>query len=87
MLVLETLLGYRTQRRTRNAARTLSSIGGGLGFQKENLMKLSRVRFFFFFPPPLNRSLMGSPILNRFTQTLGFPSPIRIMQTHKQITF
>ena len=29
-----------------------------LGFQKENLMKLSRVRF-FFFPPPLNRSLMG----------------------------
>ena len=49
-------------------------------------MKLSRVRF-FFFPPPLNRSLMGSPILNRFTQTLGFPSPIRIIQTHKQITF
>ena len=49
-------------------------------------MKLSRVRF-FFFPPPLNRSLMGSPILNRFTQNLGFPSPIRIIQTHKQITF
>ena len=37
-----------------------------LGFQNENLMKLSRVRF-FFFPPPLNRSLMGSPIPNRFT--------------------
>ena len=49
-------------------------------------MKLSRVRF-FFFPPPLNRSLMGSPIPNRFTQTLGFPSPIRIIQTHKQIAF
>ena len=30
---------------------------------------------------------MGSPIPNRFTQTLGFPSPIRIIQTHKQITF
>ena len=57
-----------------------------LGFQKENLMKLSRVRF-FFFPPPLNKSLMGSPILNRFTQTLGFLSPIRIIQTHKQIAF
>ena len=50
-----------------------------LGFQKENLMKLSRVRF-FLFPPPLNRSLMGSPIPNRFTQTLGFPSLIRIIQ-------
>ena len=49
-------------------------------------MKLSKVRF-FFFPPPLNRSLMGSPIPNRFTQTLGFPSPIRIIQTHKQIAF
>ena len=49
-------------------------------------MKLSRVRF-FFFPPPLNRSLMGSPIPNRFTQTLGFPRPIRITQTHKQIGF
>ena len=49
-------------------------------------MKLSRVRD-FLFPPPLNRSLMGSPILNRFTQTFGFPSPIRIIQTHKQITF
>ena len=49
-------------------------------------MKLSRVRF-FFFPPPLNRSLMSSPIPNRFTQTLGFPSPIRIIQTHKQIAF
>ena len=57
-----------------------------LGFQKENLMKLSRVTF-FFFPPPLNRSLMGFPIPNRFTQTLGFPSPIRIIQTHKQIAF
>ena len=30
---------------------------------------------------------MGSPIPNRFTQTLGFPSPIRIIQTHKQIVF
>ena len=29
MMVWETLLDYRTQRRTRNAARTLSSIGGG----------------------------------------------------------
>ena len=57
-----------------------------LGLQKENLMKLSRVRF-FFFPPPLNMSLMGSPIPNRFTQILGFPSPIRIIQTHKQIAF
>ena len=57
-----------------------------LGFQKENLMKLSRVGF-FFLPPPLNRSLMGFPIPNRFTQTLGFPSPIRIIQTYKQIAF
>ena len=48
MLVQETLLDYKTQMRTRNAARTLSSIGEGLGFQKENIMKLSRVRFFFF---------------------------------------
>ena len=46
-------------------------------------MKLSRVRF-FFFPPPLNRSLM---VPNRFTQTSGFPSPIRIIQTYKQIAF
>ena len=30
---------------------------------------------------------MGSPIPNRFTQTLGFPNPIRIIQTHKQIAF
>ena len=86
MLVQETLLGYRSQRRTRNTARTLSSVGGGLGFQKENLMKLSRVRV-FLLPPPLNRSLMGSPIPNRFTQTLDFPTPIRIIQTHKQIAF
>ena len=57
-----------------------------LGFQKENVMKLSRVRD-FLFPPPLNRSLMGSPISNRFTQTLGFPSPIRIIQTHKPWVF
>ena len=49
-------------------------------------MMLSRVRF-FFFPPPLNRSLMGSPIPNRYKKTLGFPSPIRIIQTHKQIAF
>ena len=49
-----------------------------LGFQKENLMKLSRVRF-FVFPPPLNRNLMGSAIPNRFKQTLGFPSPIKII--------
>ena len=57
-----------------------------LRFQKENLMKLFRVRF-FFLPSPLNRSLMGSPIPNRFTQTLDFFSPIRIIQTHKQIAF
>ena len=44
-------------------------------------MKLSTVRF-FFFPLPLNRSLMGSPIPNKFTQTLGFSSPIRAVQTH-----
>ena len=86
MLVQVTLLSYITQRRTRNAARTLSSVGGGLGFLKENLMKLSRVRV-FLFPPPLNRSLIGSPILNRSTQTLGFLSPIRIIQIHKQIAF
>ena len=49
-------------------------------------MKLSRFRF-FFFPPPLNRSLMGYPIPNRFTQTLDFPSLIKIIQTHKQIVF
>ena len=55
-----------------------------LEFQKKNLINLSRVRF-FFFSPPLNRSLMGSPIPNRFTQTLGFPSPIWIIQTHKKI--
>ena len=30
---------------------------------------------------------MDSPILNMFTQTLGFPNPIRIIQTHKQIAF
>ena len=30
---------------------------------------------------------MGSPIPNRFTQTLDFPSPIRIIQTHKQMAF
>ena len=30
---------------------------------------------------------MGSPIPNRFTQTFDFPSPIRIIQTHKQIAF
>ena len=86
MLVQETLLGYRTQRHTRNAARTLSSVEGGQGFKKKNLMKLSRVRF-FFFAPPLHRSLMGSPIPNRFTKNLGFPSPIRIIETHKQIAF
>ena len=57
-----------------------------LGFQKENLMKLSRVRV-FLFPPLLNRSLMGSPIPNRFIQTLGFPSPIKIIQTHKPWVF
>ena len=49
-------------------------------------MKLSRVRV-FLFPPPLNRSLMGSPFQNRFTQILGFSSPIRIIQIHKQIAF
>ena len=86
MLVQETLLGYKTQRCTKNTVRTLSSLGGGLGFWKENLMKLSRVRF-FFFPTPSNRSLMGSHIPNKFIQTLGFPSPIRIIQTHKQIAF
>ena len=57
-----------------------------LGFQKENLIKLSKVRV-FLFPPPLNKSLMGFPIPNRFTQPLSFPSPIRIIQTHKQIAF
>ena len=57
-----------------------------LGFQKENLMKLSRVGF-LFFPPPLNMSLMGFPIPNRFTQTLDFPSPTRIIQIYKQIAF
>ena len=30
---------------------------------------------------------MGSHIPNRYTQTLGFLSPIRIIQTHKQIVF
>ena len=30
---------------------------------------------------------MGSAIPNRYKQTLGFPSPIRIIQTHKQIAF
>ena len=30
---------------------------------------------------------MASLIPNRFTQTLDFSSPIRIIQTHKQITF
>ena len=30
---------------------------------------------------------MGSHIPNKFIQTLGFPSPIRIIQTHKQIAF
>ena len=29
--------------------------------------------------------LNSSPIPVRFTQTLGFRSPIRIIQTHKQI--
>ena len=57
-----------------------------LGFQKENLMKLSRVRVFLFLPP-LDRSLMGSSIPNRFTQTLDFPIPIRIIQTHKPWVF
>ena len=38
-----------------------------------------RVRF-FLFPPPINRSLMAFPIPNRFTQTLGFPSPMWIIQ-------
>ena len=40
-----------------------------LGFQKENLMKFSR----FLLPP----------IPSRLTQTLDFPSPTRIIQTHK----
>ena len=59
MLVLETLLDYRIQRHTRNT--TISFFcRRRLRFQKENLMKLSKVRVFFFFPPPyLNRSLMG----------------------------
>ena len=30
---------------------------------------------------------MGSPIPNRYTHILGFPSPIRIIQTYKQIVF
>ena len=30
---------------------------------------------------------MGSPIPNRYTYTLGFLSPIKIIQTHKQIAF
>ena len=30
---------------------------------------------------------MGSAIPNRYKQTLGFPSPIRIIQTHKEIAF
>ena len=62
---------------------------GRLGFQKENLMKLFRVRV-FLFPPPLYRSLMGSPISNRFTQTLGLfwsNKDYTNLQTHKQIAF
>ena len=30
---------------------------------------------------------MGSSIPNRYTQTLSFPSPIRIIQIHKQRAF
>ena len=37
MLVQETLLGYKTQRCTRNTARTLSFVGGGYGFKKKTV--------------------------------------------------
>ena len=57
-----------------------------LRFQKETLWSSLGLGFSFstFF---LNRSLMGSPIPNKFTQILGFPNPIRIIQTHKSWVF
>ena len=57
-----------------------------LRFQKETLWRFLGLGFSFstFF---LNRSLMSSPIPNKFTQILGFPNPIRIIQTHKSWVF
>ena len=58
-----------------------------LGFQKKKPYEALQGQVFLFLPPCLNRSSIDSPIPNRYTQTLGVPSPIRIIQTHKQITF
>ena len=56
-------------------------------FERHFSRSLTLGQVFLFPPPCLNKSAMGSPIPNRYTQTLDFPSPIRIIQTHKQITF